>query len=154
MRLSSPAFENGSSIPERYTCAGEDLSPPLHIEDVPHAAQTLALIVEDPDAPNGTFCHWILWNLSTETTDLPEELPAGETVLGLAPAAQGKNDFGTVGYRGPCPPEGDSHRYRFRLLALDAMLRLNPGSDRARLDEEIEGKILAETELIGTARKG
>jgi Raf kinase inhibitor-like YbhB/YbcL family protein len=154
MRLSSPAFENGSSIPERYTCAGEDLSPPLHIEDVPHAAQTLALIVEDPDAPNGTFSHWLLWNLSTETTDLPEELPVGETVLGLAPAAQGKNDFGTVGYRGPCPPEGDSHRYRFRLLALDAMLRLNPGSDRARLDEEIEGKILAETELIGTARKG
>lgn len=150
MQLSSSAFENGSSIPARYTCKDEDLSPPLQIADVPHAAQTLALILEDPDAPRGTFSHWLLWNLSTEATDLPEALPAGETVLGLAPAAQGKNDFGTVGYRGPCPPEGSSHHYHFRLLALNAMLRLNPGADRARFDEAIQGKILAEAELVGT----
>jgi Raf kinase inhibitor-like YbhB/YbcL family protein len=148
MQISSPAFEEGSAIPARFTCGGEDLSPPLQIEGVPHAAQTLALIVDDPDAPRGTFVHWLLWNLSTEVTDLPEGLPMGNTVPGLAPAAQGTNDFGTVGYRGPCPPQGEDHRYRFHLYALDGMLRLNPGSDRARLEKEMEGKIVAEAELV------
>jgi Raf kinase inhibitor-like YbhB/YbcL family protein len=151
MRLTSPAFDDGSTIPPRFTAAGEDLSPPLQIEDVPHAAQTLALIVEDPDAPHGSFAHWLLWNISTETSDLPEGLPAGATVHGLAPAAQGKNDFGTVGYRGPHPPDGETHRYRFHLYALDGMLRLNPGSDRARLEEEMQGKIVAQAELTGRA---
>jgi Raf kinase inhibitor-like YbhB/YbcL family protein len=154
MQLSSPAFEHGSTIPERHTCSGEDLSPALHIEEVPRTAQTLALILEDPDAPHGTFVHWLIWNLSTEASDLPEGLPVGETVLGLAPAAQGKNDFGTVGYRGPCPPEGETHRYHFRLLALNGMIRLNPGSDRARLEEELEGKVVAEAELIGEFGRG
>lgn len=153
MRLSSPAFEDGSTIPARHCCGGEDISPPLQIEDVPHSAQTLALVVDDPDAPKGNFVHWLLWNLPTETTDLPEGLPAGETVHGLAPAAQGKNDFGTIGYRGPCPPDGEEHRYRFHLYALDAMLRLNPGSDRARLEEEISGKVVAEAELVGRFRR-
>jgi Raf kinase inhibitor-like YbhB/YbcL family protein len=150
MRLSSPAFEHGSVIPARHTCAGDDLSPPLHIEEVPRNAQALALILEDPDAPHGTFVHWLLWNLSTEASDLPEGLAEGETVLGLAPAAQGKNDFGTIGYRGPCPPQGTEHRYHFRLLALSEMLRLNPGSDRARLEQKLEGKIVAETSLLGS----
>lgn len=150
MKLTSSAFQNGETIPERYTCEGEDLSPPLHIEGVPHAAQSLALIVEDPDAPKGTFTHWLLWNLSTQLTDLPEGLPQEKTVPGLSPAVQGKNDFGTIGYRGPCPPHGTTHRYRFRLLALNATLRLNPGSDQHRLDQELEGKIVGETDLVGT----
>lgn len=153
MRLTSPAFEDGSTIPARYCCGGEDISPPLHIEDVPHAAQTLALIVDDPDAPKGNFVHWLLWNISTDATDLPEGLPAGETVPGMAPAAQGTNDFGSVGYRGPCPPDGEEHRYRFRLFALDGMLRLNPGSGLDRLEEEMAGKIVAEAELVGSVRR-
>jgi Raf kinase inhibitor-like YbhB/YbcL family protein len=150
MKLTSPAFQNGEPIPERYTCEGEDLSPALHIEGVPHAAQSLVLIVEDPDAPKGTFTHWLLWNLSTQLTDLPEGLPQEETVPGLSPAVQGKNDFGTIGYRGPCPPPGSTHHYHFRLLALNATLRLNPGSDQHRLHKELEGKIMEETELVGT----
>lgn len=155
MRLTSPAFDHGATIPARHTSEGEDLSPPLHIEEVPRNAQTLVLIVEDPDAPNGTFAHWLLWNLSTETTDLPEGLTADLTVPGLAPAVQGKNDFGTIGYRGPQPPEGDApHHYHFRLLALDTLIHLNPGSDRERLEKEIDGKIMAEAELIGTFARG
>lgn len=151
MRLTSPAFDDGATIPARFTAAGEDISPPLQIEDVPHTAQTLVLIVDDPDAPNGAFNHWLLWNLSTEASDLPEGLPTGETVHGLAPAVQGKNDFGTIGYRGPKPPDGQTHRYRFQLYALNGMLRLNPGSDRDRLEEEMQGKIVAQAELTGLA---
>jgi Raf kinase inhibitor-like YbhB/YbcL family protein len=149
MQLSSPAFADGDAMPARFTAAGEDIPPPLQIADVPSTAQTLALIVEDPDAPRGSFAHWLLWNLSTETTDLPEALPPNGTVDGLAPAAQGKNDFGSIGYRGPKPPGGETHRYRFHLYALDGMLRLNPGSDRARLEEEMQGKIIAEAEFEG-----
>jgi len=155
MHLSSPAFDHGAVIPARHTCEGEDLSPPLRIEGVPRNAQTLVLIVEDPDAPGGTFVHWLLWNLSTETTDLPEGIPADEMVEGLAPAVQGRNDFGSIGYRGPCPPPGDpTHTYHFRLIALDSLIHLNPGSDRAQLEAAIAGKVLAETELTGTYSRG
>lgn len=155
MQLTSPAFEDGAAIPVRHTCEGEDLSPPLHIEGVPRNAQALALIVEDRDAPGGTFVHWLLWNLSTETTDLPEGIPNDEMVPGLAPAVQGRNDFGSIGYRGPCPPQGHApHGYHFRLLALDSLIHLNPGSDLARLEESIAGKVVAEAELTGTFGRG
>lgn len=155
MRLTSPAFEDGAEIPARHTSEGEDLSPPLRIEGVPPNAQALALVVDDPDAPSGAFVHWLLWNLSTETTDLPEGIPNGETVPGLAPAVQGKNEFGVVGYRGPAPPEGDApHSYRFRLLALDSLIHLNPGSDRERFEEAVAEKIVAESELTGRFGRG
>lgn len=153
MRLTSPAFEDGSTIPSRYCCGGDELSPPLHIEGVPHTAQALALVVDDPDLPDGGRAHWILWNISADATDLPEGLPEGETVPGLAPAAQGLNDFGRVGYSAPCPPDGEEHRYRFRLYALGEMLNLNPGSDRTRFEEELDGKVVAEVELSGSYRR-
>ncbi|HEX7119861.1 MAG TPA: YbhB/YbcL family Raf kinase inhibitor-like protein [Longimicrobiales bacterium] len=150
MRLSSPAFEDGGRIPETYTCQGDDVSPPLVVEDVPDGAISLALIVDDPDAPRGAFDHWILWNLPADLRMLPAEIPPDPTVAGLGAAAQGENDFGRIGWGGPCPPPGRPHRYRFHLYALDAGLSLNPGSARDRLEAAMEGHIVAEAELVGT----
>lgn len=150
MQLTSPAFQDGERIPDRFTCQGEDLSPPLHIADVPSAASSLALIMDDADAPSGTFVHWLIWNMPARMEQIPEGLPLGAMVNGLAPAEQAKNDFGVQGYSGPCPPPGSEHRYRFRLYALRGTLSLDPSADRARLEQMMEGQILAETELTGT----
>jgi Raf kinase inhibitor-like YbhB/YbcL family protein len=144
-RLTSPAFEPGAAIPARYACDGDDVSPPLRWEDPPAETAALALIVEDPDAPRGTFTHWIGWGLPPVVRELPE---------GVEPPAAGRNDFGSVGYRGPCPPPGHGvHRYFFRLYALTAEPELEPGASAREFHDAITTLIVDATELVGTYRR-
>lgn len=152
LTLSSPAFDAGDPIPTRYTCDGEDVSPELNLAGVPEAARSLALVVDDPDAPGSDpFVHWLVWNLSPSTTTIPEGVPTTGTVAELDGARQGTNGFGEVGYRGPCPPTShDTHTYLFRLRALDATLDLEAGAKRPALEDAISGHVVAETTLTGT----
>jgi Raf kinase inhibitor-like YbhB/YbcL family protein len=136
--FSDSAVTEGEAIDSRYTCDGEDVSPALAWEGVPEEAAELALVVEDPDAPGGTFTHWLVYGLDPGETQLPE---------GAEPALQGTNDFGRVGYGGPCPPGGETHRYAFRLLALDQALDLEEGASRDDLLGAVEGHVLAEATL-------
>jgi Raf kinase inhibitor-like YbhB/YbcL family protein len=149
MRITSTAFDYGGEIPRRHTCDGEDVSPPLTLADVPAEAVTLALIVDDPDAPRGTFVHWLLWNIPLETGDLPEGVPAASAVPSLGRAVQGTNDFGRIGYRGPCPPDR-RHTYRFLLYALSRELDLESGARRSALEGAMKGVIIAQAELTAT----
>ncbi|MBD3241819.1 MAG: YbhB/YbcL family Raf kinase inhibitor-like protein [Chitinivibrionales bacterium] len=139
MRLSSPAFSNAEPIPEKYTCRGEDISPPLTIEERPATAQTYALIVDDPDAPSGTWVHWVMYNF--DSTDSIEE--------GARPGVQGMNDFRKTGYGGPCPPEG-THRYFFKLYALDSELNLPEGASKEQVERAMQGHIVESAQLVGT----
>lgn len=141
MQLESPAFEHNQQIPSRYTCDGEDLSPKLIISDAPKNVKSYALIVDDPDAPRGTFVHWVAWNISSNTSQLDEGAPAPR---------EGINGFGSLGYRGPCPPPGKVHHYHFKLYALDTTLNLEEGSSKEALLKAIKGHIISETELVGT----
>ncbi len=136
--VSSPAFEQGGRIPARYTCDSDDVSPELRISSIPEGTKTLALIVDDPDAPMGTWVHWLVWNIP------PAEVIAENT----APGTLGRNDFGKLEWGGPCPPSGE-HRYFFRLYALDAELDLPEGSARQELERAMQGHILARAELMG-----
>ncbi len=145
--LKSPAFGNGSQISPRYTCAGEDLSPALTWSGAPAAARTLAVIADDPDAPRGTFTHWLIWNLPTGHAELGEGVPTRDT-FGNG-ARQGTNDFGRIGYRGPCPPHGRPHRYFFRLYALDTALSLEAGASRQELEQAMKGHVLAQAVWMG-----
>ena len=140
MKLSSPAFENNGTIPQEYTCDGSDISPPLTISGVPSKAVSLVLVMDDPDAPRGTFTHWLAWNISPEKTQFVK----GENLE----SPQGKTDFGSVGYGGPCPPSG-THRYFFKFYALNSMLELKNGSSRNDLEKAMSGKIIEQTTLIG-----
>jgi Raf kinase inhibitor-like YbhB/YbcL family protein len=141
LSLASPAFEHGGEIPARHTCDAEDLSPALVWSDAPEGTRSLALIVDDPDAPVGTFTHWVAWGIDPAAEMLEE---------GQSPAIEGANDFGTTGYRGPCPPPGHGpHRYSFRLHALDAELDLERGASKADLEGALEGHVLAGAELVG-----
>jgi len=141
MKLTSPAFENNQSIPEKYTCDGQDINPPLKIENVPGGAKSLVLIVDDPDAPMGTFNHWVLWNIYPKTNLIEENsLPGG--------AIEGLNDFRKNSYGGPCPPSG-IHHYHFKLYALDTELVLDPSSKKKDVERAMEGHILDFMELIG-----
>ncbi len=147
--LHSPAFNNGKPIPKKYTCDGENLSPPLIWDTPTTAAVSLALLVEDPDAPVGTWTHWILFNLPTNIQSLPENVPH-EKILKNG-ARQGTNDFKEIGYGGPCPPPGHgTHRYFFRLYALDVTLNLPPTAKRLQVIEDMKGHILAYGVLMGT----
>ena len=140
--LQSSAFENGEPIPRRHSCEGEDLSPPLAWSGAPEGTRSLALVVDDPDAPVGTFTHWLGWGLEPGTERLGE---------GEAAPVEGRNDFGTSGYRGPCPPPGHGrHRYSFRLYALDSDPDLRPGASKRELERALEGHTLAVVELVGT----
>lgn len=152
LTLSTPAFDAIDSIPTKFTCDGEDLSPELNVASVPEAARALALVVDDPDAPGADpFVHWLLWNVSPSTTTIPEGVPTTETVDELDGARQGTNGFGEVGYRGPCPPTSHgAHTYRFQLRALDATLDLEAGAKRPALEDAISGHVVAETTLTGT----
>jgi Raf kinase inhibitor-like YbhB/YbcL family protein len=149
MNISSDAFKSDSSIPAKYTCDAENISPSLTWSDIPAEAKSLVLIMDDPDAPRGTWDHWIIYNIPTNAKGLPENvktLPAG--------AAMGHNSWDKPTYGGPCPPNGE-HRYYFKLYALDKMLTLDPGTKKEGVLEAMHGHILGEAELMGRyKRKG
>jgi len=141
MNLESPTFSNHQNIPSKYTCDGENVNPPLKISEVPEKSKSLVLIVDDPDAPMGTWVHWTIWNISPKTTEIPENsVPEG--------AIEGMTDFGKPGYGGPCPPSG-THRYFFKLYALDITLDLDTSAKKEDIEKAMEGHILDKAELIG-----
>ena len=152
--LTSTAFENGGSIPKIYTCQGEDISPPLSWRNIPQAAKSLALIVDDPDAPDPnaprmTWAHWLLYNIPPAISTLAEHMTASKLPPGTL---EGTNDWKRTGYGGPCPPIG-RHRYFFKLYALDKLLADQHKPVKPKLEAAIQGHIIAQTELIGTYKK-
>ncbi len=141
MKIQSPAFNSNESIPAKYTCDGENIGPPLAISEVPDGAQSLALISDDPDAPNGDWVHWLVWNIDPATQVIEENgVPQGST--------EGVTSFGKPGYGGPCPPSG-THRYFFKLYALDTMLDLGPDAKKSQVLQAMDGHILEQAEIIG-----
>jgi Raf kinase inhibitor-like YbhB/YbcL family protein len=150
LTITSPAFEDGATIPVEHTRDGEDVSPPLRISGVPDGIDSLALVADDPDAPDGPFVHWLLWDLSQSTTEIPEGIRQVRRVESLGGAKQGTNDFGELGYLGPAPPEGDGpHTYRFTLYAVESELNAQAGTGRTTLDRQLEGKVLTSARLTG-----
>ncbi|HTG51481.1 MAG TPA: YbhB/YbcL family Raf kinase inhibitor-like protein [Candidatus Tectomicrobia bacterium] len=145
MKITSSAFHEGSNIPSKFTCDGSDASPPLQITGVPSEAKSLVLIADDPDAPSGLFTHWLVWNIPPQTSSIAE---------GSAPkGVHGANDFGKSGYGSPCPPSG-THRYSFKIFALDSALELRSGAKRSQVDAAMKGHVIAQGELVGRyARK-
>ena len=143
MKFSSPEFEHDGHIPKKFTCQGDDISPALIIEDIPDEAKTFALIVEDPDALMGTWVHWVVYNIPATMSQIKEDSIPGIQVM---------NNFGRVEYGGPCPPSG-THRYFFKVYALDAELRLKENSRKKDLEKAMEGHILDKAELIGLYKK-
>ena len=141
MKISSTAFGHNKPIPKKYTCDGSDVNPPLKFEEIPANARSLALIVDDPDAPMGTWVHWVVWNIDPKTTEIKENsVPKG--------SMQGMNDFRKHDYGGPCPPSG-THRYFFKVYALDAELKLGSNSRKKDVEKAMQNHILAKGELIG-----
>ncbi len=152
MELRSSAFTAGGNIPSRHTCDGEDLSPPLSWDVPPANARSFALICDDPDAPGGDWVHWVPYNLPEAARSLEQGTPArGDLPNG---ARQGRNDFGRLGYGGPCPPRGPALRYFFRLYALDVVLTLAAGATKKQLLSAMQGHILAQAELMGRYQRG
>ena len=150
IKITSPAFEDGGLIPAKYTCDGADISPPLQWDAVPEGTKSIALICDDPDAPVGTFVHWVIFGLPAETRELAEKVPAEEVLANGA--RQGISDFGRTGYGGPCPPSG-THRYFFKIYALDAEIALAAGADKAQLLKAMEGHIVGQGQLIGKYKR-
>lgn len=145
LNISSPAFENNAHIPDTYTCKGRNISPPLLIGSIPAAARSLALILEDPDAPSGIFVHWVMWNITPGTKEISENSsPRG--------SQQGLNDFRKNGYIGPCPPSG-THRYFFRIYALDTLLNLHSAATRKDLEKAMKGHILDQASVTGLFKR-
>lgn len=151
MQLTSTAFSEGSPIPSRHTCDGKDLSPALKWSGAPAGTRSLALIVDDPDAPGKIWVHWVVFDLPAGTSELPEDRPKTQYLPGGA--KQGLNDFRRLGYGGPCPPPGKPHRYFFKLFALDKELELKPGATRDQVEAAMEGHVLAQTQLMGTYQR-
>jgi hypothetical protein len=151
IELTSTAFQQGMTIPKQYTGDGADQSPPLRWSEPPIGTKSIALICDDPDAPRGTWVHWVLFNLPPQTRELEEGLPATATLS--SGAKQGKNDFGNIGYGGPAPPKGKAHRYFFKLYPLAVVVNLTPGATKAQLEAAMRGQILAEGELMGTYKR-
>lgn len=149
--LESKAFANGGEIPRKYTCDGADPSPALNWKDIPAGTVSLALIADDPDAPAGTWTHWIIWNIPAKTTVLPESVPLVEVLDNGA--RQGRNDFKRIGYGGPCPPPGKPHRYFFKLFALDAKIDIKAGAGRKEMELAMKQHVLAQTEIMGIYRR-
>ncbi len=145
--LTSSAFEHEGTIPTKYSCDGQDISPPLSWSDPPEGTESFVLIADDPDAPAGTWVHWVLYNIPTDARELPEALPAQDTLDNGS--LHGRNSWGRNDYGGPCPPSG-THRYLFKLYALDTTLELEPGAKKTKVLNAMEGHILAQTELMGT----
>jgi len=142
LRVSSPIFQNNQFIPPKYTCDGDDVNPSLRIEGIPREAQALVLIVDDPDAPMGTWDHWVVWNIP----------PVERIEENSVPGIQGMNDFNKHSYGGPCPPSG-THRYFFKVYALDMKLNLDPNSRRKDVEKAMKGHILAEGKIVGLYRR-
>jgi Raf kinase inhibitor-like YbhB/YbcL family protein len=147
LKIVSRAFAHDKFIPDKYTCNGHNVSPPLEWTDVPHAAKELVLIVDDPDAPSGTFVHWLLYGLQPTQSELDEDIST-ETASLPNGMRQGMNGFQKLGYAGPCPPSG-THRYYFHLYAVDSNLNLPPGAKREQVDQAIKNHVLEEAELMG-----
>lgn len=145
LNISSSAFKANASIPEKYTCEGSDISPPLLIENVPAEAKSLALIMDDPDAPMGTWVHWVVWNIDPKT----EEVAEGTVPRG---GVQGINSFKKHEYGGPCPPSG-THRYFFKIYALDTSLSLKPNAEKRAIEQAMMGHILQRSEIMGLYKK-
>ena len=146
INLKSSAFKDGEFIPKKYTCDGANVSPPLEWSGIPETAKSIALIYDDPDAPVGTWVHWVIFNIPASVNKLSENIPFDKVLEDGA--VQGKNDFRKIGYGGPCPP-GGIHRYFFRIYALDKKLVLNPGATKGELLHAMEGYMLAEGKLMG-----
>jgi len=147
--LTSGAFKDGTAIPVKHTCDGADVSPPLAWSGPPEGTRSFALIVDDPDAPAGTWVHWVLYNVPAAVSELPENVAKVES-LDLDGARQGRNDFRRPGYGGPCPPAGPAHRYFFKLYALDAPLKLKAGAQNKDIEAAMQGHVLGSAQLIGT----
>ena len=151
IKITSTAFQDGAAIPTRYTCDGAGVSPPLAWSGIPADAKSIAVVCEDPDAPRGTFIHWVLFNLPANVGSLPENVPTQKMLANGA--MQGTNGARKIGYTPPCPPSG-THRYIFKVYALDAMLDLQSDATRADLTKAMEGHILAEGQLMGKYSRG
>jgi Raf kinase inhibitor-like YbhB/YbcL family protein len=151
VQLTASAFKAGTDIPDQFACDGSNISPALNWSAPPEGVQSFVLIMDDPDAPGGTWVHWVLYDLPGAERDLPE----GVTPKGALPsgARQGLNDFRKTGYGGPCPPPGPAHRYYFRLYALDTALHLKPGATRRQIDRLMRGHVLAHAELMARYRR-
>lgn len=145
LKISSPVFSHNDKIPAKYTCDGNDINPPLKIDGIPGPSKSLALIVDDPDAPAGTWVHWVVWNISPGTAEIKEHSVPENSV-------QGVNDFKKHEYGGPCPPWGQ-HRYFFKLYALDTVLKISPDSKKAVLEKAMKGHIISQAELTGLYKR-
>ena len=150
LKVMSSAFEEGGMIPRKYACDGADVSPPLSWSGAPAETKSFALVSDDPDAPMGTWVHWVIYNLPANTAELPEAVPAEQELR--SGARQGRNDFKKIGYGGPCPP-GGTHRYYFKLYALDTVLNLPAGATKAELREALQGHVLAQGQLMGRYKR-
>ena len=147
-RVTSSSFRDGDAIPVRYTCDGENVSPPLSWDMVPEGSGALVLVMDDPDAPRGTFTHWVLYDIPPGTRELPEAIPPRDALDDGA--RHGRNDFGKLGYGGPCPPPGAPHHYRFTLYAVDAPLGLAPGVTKQEVTNALDGHTIGSARLVGT----
>jgi Raf kinase inhibitor-like YbhB/YbcL family protein len=150
MEIKSTAFDNGGMIPDKYTCEGENISPPLEWDNLPDGTKSVALIGDDPDAPMGTWVHWVVYDIPASISKLPENTPADKTLTNGG--KQGSNDFHKIGYGGPCPPSG-THRYFFKLYALDTYIGLEPGMTKEQLLRNMKGHVLEEAKLMGQFRR-
>jgi Raf kinase inhibitor-like YbhB/YbcL family protein len=150
LNITSGAFDHGAAIPRKYTCDGDNVSPPLAWSNVPGAAKELALILDDPDAPSGVFVHWVVYGLPAPAAGLDQKTPATERLP--TGGVQGRNGFGNPGYGGPCPPSGE-HRYFFHLYALDTELGLAPGQSRQEVDAAMKGHVLEEAKLMARYKR-
>ena len=150
MEITSPSFKHGEFIPRKYTCDGNDVSPPLNWDHVPDGTKSFALISDDPDCPTGTWVHWVFYNIPADFRSLQEGIPKDRQFKDGS--MQGTTDFRRPGYGGPCPP-GGTHRYFFKLYALDTLLKLNPGSTKSDVVKAMQGHILGQCELMGKYRR-
>ena len=149
--VTSPAFRNGNAVPKQFTCDGSDTPPPLEVSGAPEGTRSFAVIMDDPDAPNGTFTHWLMWDIPITREGLPEDVGhEGDFTDG---ARQGDNDFGERGYSGPKPPRGETHHYHFKLFALDAPLKLEEGAHKDELLRAMKGHVLDQAEVVGLYRR-
>ena len=151
MQLTSASFTDGAAIPAKYTCDDKNVSPPLKWNGMPETAKSLALIMDDPDAPVGTWTHWVAYDLPPNISELSEDVTKGQNIPGGG--EQGLNDFKHLGYGGPCPPPGKAHRYFFKLYALDAKLDLKPGASRKEVERAMEKHVVAQGQLMGTYKR-